>query len=128
MTGPKHPSRLNCQGAELQQDFASELCDGLAASGNFAEAMRQAVPIFSTSFQQVAHGRERAQFIIALLDRMRRQLIRPSQETVEQPSQRRCWSQERDSSRYGLQDANGKATERLTRQVTPICCEAWSFS
>lgn len=27
-----------------------------------------------------------------------------------------------------LQDANGKATERLTRQVTPICCEAWSFS
>lgn len=33
-----------------------------------------------------------------------------------------------DLALVGLQDANGKATERLTRQVTPICCEAWSFS
>ena len=72
---PQQPSRAHRQGLELQKDFTAKFSDGHPSSGDIANPVTEAVPVFPPSFHIVADRRERSKFIVAVAERVARQLI-----------------------------------------------------
>lgn len=96
MAKPEHPTAAVGKRAELQETLPPELRDGDAPGGDLPNLAGEAVSVFPGSFQMISHGGERAQFVVARCNRVRRQSIRTTDEAVEQSGQRRCWTHLRD--------------------------------